>query len=85
MLYAPLLYNADTGVPILDMEGEHARQAMPDEPTDPGPGPEYDENNPGLNPGIRDTWERENMFHTEDQYMNRALCNMFLSMLSPEI
>ena len=34
---------------------------------------------------IQDTCERKNIFYIEDKHMNRALCKLFLSLVSPEI
>ena len=37
------------------------------------------------NTTIRNIWERKNIFYIEDKEMNRALCKLFLSFVSPEI
>ena len=58
---------------------------MPTAPEYPGEGPTYDMMNVENNATIRDTWERKNMFYTEDKNMNRALCTLFLSLVLPLI
>jgi hypothetical protein len=82
--YAPLVFNGD-GTPVLNANGRQERQAMPAEPEYPGEGPTYDMMNVENNATIRDTWERKNMFYIEDKHMNRALCKLFLSLVSVEI
>jgi hypothetical protein len=84
VLYAPLVYDEDHE-PVLDARGVQERHEMPEEPENPGEGPTYDGLNPENNPTIRDAWERRNKFYVEDKHMNRALCQLFLSLISQEI
>ena len=37
------------------------------------------------NTTIHNTRKRKNMFYIEDKHTNRALCKLFLSLVSPEI
>ena len=50
-----------------------------------GDGSTYDNMDLDNNATIRDVWGRKYMFYIEDKHMNRALCKLFLSLVSPEI
>ena len=80
----PIVFDG-AGGPVLDANRRQERQAMPADPVYPGKGPTYDMMNVENNSTIRDAWERKNMFCIEDKHMNRALCKLFLSLVSPEI
>ena len=58
---------------------------MPADPINPGEGPTYDNMDLDNNATARDAWERKYMFYIEDKHMDRALCKLFLSLVSPEI
>ena len=45
----------------------------------------YDNVDLDNNATVRDVWTRKYMFYIEDKHMNRALCKLFLSLVSPEI
>ena len=72
---------------MLDGNGQQERQAMPADPVlvYPGEGPTYDMTNVENNATIRDIWKRKYMFYIEDKHVNRAVCKLFLSLVSPEI
>ena len=67
------------------MAMKQERQAMPDKPKYPGKGPSYNMMNVENNATICNTWGQKNMFYVEDKNSNRALCKLFLSLVSPEI
>ena len=69
----------------MDATGRQEIQTMSDKPEYPGEGPTYDMMNVENNATIWDTWERKNIFYIEDKHMNRALCKLFLYLVSQEI